>query len=180
MARFDLGPAGRVHLLLFVTNRFYPPHQTAQTPSLLVPEVRKQQACVCSRTIDSPTGRSISAWVMMIYCAAAAHSERTGFPGPSLIATHAPTVTNLHREGEDGVGGRTFLYYVCCKWAKSVCVSFSFPSLFSLVFFLQRMKVLGRPITEREGTRSQCSPRVGKASARSVKSLPRRARKGPH
>lgn len=137
MARFDLGPAGRVHLLLFVTNRFYPPHQTAQTPSLLVPEVRKQQACVCSRVIDGPTGRSISAWVMMIYCSAAAHSERAGFPRPSLIATHAPAVTNLHLEGEDGMGGRTFLYYVCYKWAKSVCLSFSFPSLFSLVFFAE-------------------------------------------
>lgn len=110
VAKFDLGPAGRVHLLLFVTNCFLPPHQAAQTPSLLVPEARKQQACVCYHMIDSPAGRSIGAWVTMIYRSAAARSEQAGFPRPSLIATHAPTLTNLHREEgvvrrRDGDGG---------------------------------------------------------------------------
>lgn len=138
VARFDLGPASGVHHLLFVTNCFLPPCQAAQTPSLLVPEAREQQACVCSHRIDSPAGRSIGAWVTMIYRSAAARSERAGFPRPSLIATHAPTVTNLHCE--EGVvrrraGGRTFLYCICYKWAKSVSLSFSFPSLFLLPRF---------------------------------------------
>lgn len=132
MAGCDLGPAGGLHLFLCVTNNFLTPHQGA--PSLLVPEAGKQQASVCSRTIDSPAGRSISAWVTVIYCSAAAGSERAGVPRPSLTATQAPPVTNLHRE-EEGSGGRTFLYCICYKWAKSVRLSFFFPSLFLLPRF---------------------------------------------
>lgn len=102
---------------------------------LLVPEAGKQWASVCPRKIDSPAGRSISAWVTVIYCSTAASSERASVPRPSLTATQALPVTNLHREEEEGSGGRTFLYCICYKRAKSVCLSFFFPSLFLLPRF---------------------------------------------
>lgn len=54
-----------------------------------------------------------------------------------------------------------------------VLTEFSFP------FCLQRMKVLDRPITEREETQSLCSHRLPRGSARSARSLQHPATRGP-
>lgn len=151
VAGCDLGPAGGVHLLLFATNHFLTPYEGA--PSLLVPEAGKQQASVYSHTIDSPAAGSISAWVTVIYCSAAAGSERASVPRPFLTATQAPPVTNLHRQEEEGSGGRTFLYCICYKWAKSVCFSFFFPSLFLLPHFFCRGWKSWADLSQREKER---------------------------
>lgn len=177
VAGCDLGLAGGVHLLLCVTNSFLTPHQRA--PSLLVPEAGKQQVSVCSCTIDSPAGgASVHGWRWSTARLLPALNGQAS-PGHSS-QPHRHLLSQTYTGRRRAAGGELFFIVFAINGLK-VCVSLfsSLLSFFSLVF-LQRMKVLGRPITEREGTRSQCSRRVGKASARSVKSLPRRVRKGPH
>lgn len=52
---------------------------------------------------------------------------------------HSDTGTSCHKltpgGGGGGQRGRTFLYCICYKWAKSVCLSFFFPFLFLLPHF---------------------------------------------